>query len=73
MYFFEYMGAFYVWLFRIFISKISGVESPTFSDILAPKEEEIEMVDLMSTGLKHKFIGAFITMFICYLLTLMKV
>lgn len=70
MYLFDYLGAFYYWVFLVIRSKIRRRKAPAFSDIREGKGKYIKgnIVDKGAYGLKLKTIGVIITMLILHLI-----
>jgi hypothetical protein len=70
MYFFDYLGAFYYWIYLVTISKIRYKDAPSFSDIRkgTGRYNEGDIVDMGAYGLKLKMIGVSVTMLICWII-----
>ena len=68
MYLFEYLGAFYKWVFFSLMNPLFGKKVPMFREILAPPVEGKEIVDSAAGGLSNKVIGFIVTMIICSIL-----
>jgi hypothetical protein len=68
MYLFEYLGAFYKWIYFSFFNPIIGKKTVPFKQILAPLEESGDIVERLAGGLSNKLIGFIVTMIICSIL-----
>lgn len=70
MYLFDYLGAFYFWIWLKILSLFQTKKTPTFKDILNGKgrHNEGDTVDAGAYGLKLKIIGVIITMAILHLI-----
>ena len=70
MHFFDYLGAFYYWIYLVAINKISDKEAPKYSDIRegTGRYNEGDIVDMGAYGLKLKMIGVSVTMLICWII-----
>lgn len=68
MYLFEFLGAFYKWIFFRIINPILGKEVPSIKQILSPLDDNEEIVDILARGLSNKIVGFIITMIICSIL-----
>ncbi|MTI41084.1 hypothetical protein [Fulvivirga lutimaris] len=70
MYIFDYLGAFYFWIWLKLISLFRNKSSPTFKDIIEGKNRynEGDPVDAGAYGLKLKMIGVAVTMVILHLI-----
>jgi len=68
MYFFDYLGAFYYWIYLVAVSKIRNRKPPTFAEIREGKGmyEEDDFVDMNAYGFKLKVIGGIVTVLICW-------
>ena len=70
MYLFNYLGAFYYWVWLNLWNSIRTKKRPTFKEILEGKDryQEGDIVDMNAYGMKLKFIGFGITMVILHLI-----
>ncbi|RED92995.1 hypothetical protein C7460_12719 [Marinoscillum furvescens DSM 4134] len=70
MYFFDYLGAFYFWVWLNIWNSVNDTKRPTFKEVLEGKDrhQEGDIVDLHAYGLKLKFIGGVVTMVIVSIL-----
>ena len=68
MYLFEYLGAFYKWLFFSLLSYLLGKERPVFRNMLHPLDENTDVMDSLAGGASNKIIGFIVTMIICSIL-----
>lgn len=69
MYLFEYLGAFYKWVFWSLVNPLLGKKAPSFKQILNPLEDSTDLVDISAGGLNNKIVGLIVTILICHLLT----
>jgi len=71
MYFFDYLGAFYFWVWLNIWNSVNDTKRPTFKEVLEGKNrcQKGDIVDQSAYGLKLKFIGVVITMIIVSILT----
>lgn len=67
---FDYLGAFYFWIYLVFITKIRNRKSPTFTDIRRGKDryQNGDLIDLQAYYLKLKIIGFTVSMIILHLI-----
>lgn len=65
---FDYLGAFYFWIFLVVKSKIQNNKPPTFREIKNGKGRynKNNLVDFAAYGLKLKVIGISVSMFFIY-------
>ncbi|MBD8489769.1 hypothetical protein IFO69_13510 [Echinicola sp. CAU 1574] len=62
----DYLGAFYYWVYLAVLSKIQGKSTPAYKDIRLGKGKynKGEVTDRVAYGLKLKTIGLIVTMLI---------
>lgn len=74
MFLFEYLGAFYKWLFLWVVNLFYKKSSPSFDRILHPEIDENtgEIFDILSNGLSNKVVGFIVTMILCSILVKIK-
>lgn len=67
MFLFEYLGAFYRWVFLVLITFFTGREKPSFEAVLRPNPE-LPPTESAPTGFMNTFIGLVVTIIIVHLI-----